>query len=29
MIKLKSILYPPQQLIKEASEIEFGELPIA
>jgi hypothetical protein len=29
MIKLKSILYPPQQLIKEASEIELGELPIA
>ena len=29
MIKLKSILYPTKKLIKEASEIELGELPIA
>jgi hypothetical protein len=29
MIKLKSILYPSQQLIKEASEIELSKLPTA
>jgi len=27
MIKLKSILYPPKQVLKEAAEIQINELP--